>query len=131
MENIDVSSNLQSVNEGQNQLQRIDEVQFKKIERLLIQAENNPTRKQKFQYERLLNIFPHLYVLRELDGYTFKQLTSHLNRVGHRLSLGEVREYYSQFCQAQMETCKVALETEKRRIREIQEIEKQGDQLSG
>lgn len=123
MENIDVSSNLQSVNKGQNKLQRIDEVQFKKIEQLLIQAEENPTRKQKLLYEKLFNILPRLYVFRELEGYTFKQLTSLLNLVGFRLSLVEVREYYSHFCQTQMEICKVALETEKRRITEIQEIE--------
>lgn len=61
---------------------------------------NDRTQRQVFS-----SFMPDIYILRNKEGYTFKQVTSFLHECGLKLKESSVRVYYTQMFPAREEEC--------------------------
>ena len=75
-------------------------------------------------------LIPNLYVLRELKGYTFKDITKLVNLCGCRLKQSTIRDYYSEMQPQLMAACLQAVEREKNRVLVTPELSNDLQQLS-
>lgn len=61
------------------------------------------------QRNEISKVLPDLYVLREAQGMTFKQLSSLLRKIGLKLSESSLRVYYCQMLPDRLAECKQRL----------------------
>ena len=90
-------------------LHRVSACQSKALGLALDSALENTVPDGRTQKATLIKLIPRIYVLRELKGYTFKEITKLINLCGWRFKESTVRDYYSQMQPQLVSACLQAL----------------------
>lgn len=105
-------------NGSRNKLNRISNSQQVELGRILVDAEKSVAAEERTQRSVIRDLIPHIYVLRKMKGYTFKQISEILNQGGCSLTAGSLGKYYSLMYPRRIDDCNAALEAAYQRAKE-------------